>query len=77
MTLFDYDRMIKPHLDFIGAGAAMAARHAKALPCKPGFATLSQDELAQARKVLEVALQNIVAAQSLYANKPTEGNRAA
>lgn len=77
MTLHDWDQTVKPHLDFIGAGAAMAARHANALPCKADFATLAQGDLAEARKVLEIALQDIIAAQSIYANKPAERDCAA
>lgn len=77
MTLSDYDQKIKPHLDLIAAGAGMAARHARALPCKPAFTTHAQDELAETRAVLEAALKNIIAAQALYASKPVENERAA
>lgn len=77
MTLHDWDLKIKPHLDFIGAGASMATRHARALVCKPDFETLVQDELAEARKVLEGALQSIIAAQSIYENKQRESELAA
>lgn len=72
MTLFDYDLTIKPHLNFIEAGAEMAARHARALVCKPVFPTHAQDELAEARRVLEAALATVVAAQSEYEAKPLE-----
>lgn len=72
MTLSDYDQEIKPHLDYIASGADMAARHARALPCKPAFTTHAQDELAETRAVLEQALANIVAAQAIYAGKPVE-----
>lgn len=77
MTLFDWDIQVKPRLDFIEAGASMAARNAKALPFRPDFTTKAQDELAKARKVLEEALQNIIAAQSIYENKSLESERAA
>jgi hypothetical protein len=77
MTLFDWDLKVKPHLDFIGAGSAMAARHAKMLPCKADFETWAESELAATRKALEEALQNIIAAQSIYASKPLETDRAA
>lgn len=72
MTLFDYDRNVKPHLGFIEAGADMAARHARALTCKPPFPTHAQDELAATRKVLESALATITAAQAEYDAKPME-----
>lgn len=77
MELSEYDRKVKPHLDLIAAGAGMAARHARALPCKPGFTTTAQDELAETRTVLESALKNIIAAQAVYASKPVENDRAA
>lgn len=72
MTLFDWDQKVKPHLDFIEAGASMAARHAAMLPCKPSFDSKAQGELAKCRSVLETALQNIIAAQAIYNSKPVE-----
>lgn len=77
MELSEYDRKVKPHLDLIAAGAGMAARHARALPCRPDFTTTAHDELAESRSVLEAALKNIIAAQAIYAGKPLESNRAA
>lgn len=77
MTLSDWDREVSSHLQFIEHGASMAARRAKQLPFKPGFETKAQDEMANARKVLEQALADIIAAQSLYASKPVENERAA
>ena len=74
MRLAEHDVKIKPHLDFIEAGAEMAARHAKALPCKLAFTTHAQDELARARKVLEAALANIKAAEMAYEAKPLESS---
>lgn len=72
MNLFDWDQAVRPHLTFIEAGSAMAARHAAMLPCKAVFETLAQHELAQARGVLEASLKNIIAAQAQYENKPSE-----
>lgn len=72
MTLLDYDVNVKPHLEFITSGAEMAARHARALPCRPGFPTVAEGELAAARATLEAALQNIIAAQETYQSKQTE-----
>lgn len=77
MDLADWDVKIKPHLQFISAGAEMTARHARALPCKPDFKTIAQEDLAEARRVLEAALGNIIAAQAIYANRPKENEHAA
>lgn len=72
MELSDWDREVSSHLQFIEHGASMAARRAKLLPFKPSFETKAQDELANARKVLEEALANIIAAQAIYSSKTTE-----
>ena len=72
MTLEDYDKSIKPHLNFIRSGAEMAARHARALTAKPQFATLAELELAETRETLEAALKLVDAAQSQYRGKPME-----
>jgi hypothetical protein len=77
MPLADWEAKVKPHLDFIGAGSKMAARHARMLPCRAEFETWAEGELAATRQVLEEALQNIIAAQSIYASKPLETDRAA
>lgn len=71
-TLSDWDCRVRPHLHGIEAGAEMAARHARALPFKPGFETKAEDELAQARRVLESSLALIVAAQEMYQSKEVE-----
>jgi len=72
MTLFHWDMTVKPHLQFIEAGAAMAARHARALPIKPEFQTMAQDQLAETRKILESALASIIAAEIIYETKALE-----
>lgn len=72
MTLAEYDVKVKPHLNYIEAGAEMAARHARALPFKMAFTTHAQDELEEARKVLENALNSIIAAQAAYDAKPVQ-----
>jgi hypothetical protein len=77
MSLSEYDQRIKPRLELIAAGAEMAARHARALPFKPGFTTRAEDELAESREVLEAALRNVIAAQAVITSKPTEADRAA
>ena len=72
MTLEEYDVKVRPHLNFIRSGAEMAARHARQLPLRPAFESKAQDELAEARTVLEAALKQIVTAQETYASKPLE-----
>lgn len=72
MTLNEWDKNVRPHLNFISAGADMAARHAAQLPIKPDFRTAAQDDLAEARAILEAALQNIIGAQAQYENKPRQ-----
>jgi hypothetical protein len=77
MTLQEWDVKVKPHLTYIEAGASMAARHARALPIKTAFKSFAQDELEEARKVLESALACIADAERAYECKPTEADRAA
>jgi hypothetical protein len=72
MTLSDWDVKVRPHLHFIEAGAEMAARHAKSLSCRADFRTRAEDELTECRATLERALANVIAAQSIYANKESE-----
>jgi hypothetical protein len=72
MTLQDWDTKVRPHLNFIRSGAEMAARHARQLPLRPAFESKAEDELAEARAVLEAALKQIVTAQATYASKPLE-----
>jgi hypothetical protein len=76
VTLEQWRASVSPHLNFIEAGAEMAARHASALPLKPTFPTHAQDELAKTRAVLEAALANIIKAQSVYESKPEESHAA-
>jgi hypothetical protein len=66
MDLADWDQKVRPHLQFIEAGAEMAARHARALPCRPEWQTKAQHELETTRKVLESALASIIAAEVIY-----------
>jgi len=72
MTLQDWDTKVRPHLNFIRSGAEMAARHARQLPLRPAFESKAQDELAEARAVLEAALHQIKVAQVTYESKPLE-----
>lgn len=77
MTLEEYDKSVKPHLNFIRSGAEMAARHARALPVKPNFETAAQLDLMETKNVLVAALADIEAAQTAYASKPVEQSHAA
>lgn len=72
ICLEDWDRNVRLHLNFIADGAEIAARHARHLPIKPEWRTASQDQLDDARAVLETALQKIIAAQAEYESKPME-----
>jgi hypothetical protein len=76
ILLEDWDKNIRPHLNFIADGAEMASRNARRLMVRPEWRTASQDELAEARKVLENALASIKHAQSLYEAKPLENSNA-
>lgn len=69
MILTVWDADVKPHLDFIEAGSDMAIRHAQALPFKPDFVTFAQDNLSEAERVLEVALQKVREALKEYSSK--------
>jgi hypothetical protein len=71
MILEIWDRDVSPHLEKIEAGAEMACRHAKALPIRPDFATFAQDNLSEAERVLEEALQKVRAAMVEYNSKET------
>ena len=72
MLLEDWDKRVRPHLNFIAAGAEMAARHVQHLPIQPEWRTASQDQLDDARKALEAALETVKAAQAEYEAKPME-----
>ena len=72
MTLSDFDADVKPHLQFIEAGANMALRHAQAIPLRMPFTTHAQDELAEVKRVLATALATIKKAEALYEAKPLE-----
>jgi hypothetical protein len=69
MPLEAWREEVSKPLQFIEAGAAMAARHAHRLPGRPAWETKAQCELERARAVLEAALEDIKAAQSIYARK--------
>lgn len=71
-TLEEWNAKVKPHLDFIAAGAEMAARHARLLPVRGWWRSSSQDELETARKVLEAALAEIAAAEVHFEQTPVE-----
>jgi hypothetical protein len=77
MELSEWREKVSKHLQFIEAGSQMAVRHAEMLPLRPSFETKAEDDLAKARKALEAALANVIAAQAVYSNKPVEQNHAA
>lgn len=72
MSITDYDRTIKPHLNAAQEYAYRAGREISRLPARPDFFTLTQDQLEEARKSLEGALATIIAAQAEYEAKPLE-----
>jgi hypothetical protein len=76
MTLADWEQKVSPHLQFIEAGAQMAARHARALPLRPGFESLAEDELRKVREVLQSALTQVIVAQAAYRETPPEPSHA-
>jgi hypothetical protein len=72
MTLAEWDKEVGPHLRLIEAGAEMTARHARLMLAKPGFPTIAEDRLSEARAALQKALAKIDAAQAVYSNKQLE-----
>jgi hypothetical protein len=73
MDLDDWHDKVSPHLDKIWAGADMALRHTEALPIRPGFFSLAEDQLDACEKTLTHALQTVRLAQAIFGNKPVEG----
>ena len=71
MTIVDWEAA-KQRMRFIADGAEMASRNARALPFKPPFRTAAQDELADAERALEEALQKVRAAMAEYSSKKVE-----
>jgi hypothetical protein len=70
MDLETWREKVGSHLIFIESGSQMTVRHANALPGRPEWETLAENDLARARKVLEEALASIIEAQAIYAGKP-------
>jgi Histidine kinase len=62
----------KHHLLYLGVGAEMASRHARALPFRLPYKTAAQDELEDAEQALEAALQKVREAMVEYGHKPLE-----
>lgn len=77
MSLEDWDSKVRPHLNYIRAGAEMAARHARALPLRPDFQSMAEVDLAETKAVLTAALAEIEAAERAYAATPMETAHAA
>ena len=76
MNLAEWNEKISPHLNFIEAGAQMAARHARQLVMRPDFESLAEDELRKTREVLQAALSKVIIAQADYRETPTETTHA-
>lgn len=72
MRLDQWRAEIGENLKYIEAGAELAARRAKMLPTIPEWETLAEAELAKSRKVLETALNKIIAAQQAFAVRQVE-----
>lgn len=68
MTSSDYSM----YLNGIEMGARIMMRNALSLPRRPDFETRAEDQLAQARKVLTDALENVVRAQAEYERKSVD-----
>lgn len=73
MEIDEWRESVGSHLDKVWAGANMALTHVEALPIRPVFATLAEDELDRCEKVLSEALQTVRLAKAIYGNKPVEG----
>jgi hypothetical protein len=76
MSLEEWSQKVSPHLQFIEAGAQMAARHARQLVMRPDFESLAEDELRKTREVLQAALSKVIIAQAAYRETPTEPTHA-
>jgi hypothetical protein len=59
----------KHHMTFLASGAEMVSRHARALPSRLPFKTAAQDELEDAERELEAALQKVREAMREYDQK--------
>lgn len=69
MNLTDWDEKVKPRLTVIENCAEAVSRNARALPFKPPFSTAAHDEMLDAERALEAALQLIRNAMSEYQAK--------
>jgi hypothetical protein len=73
MDFDEWHEKVAKHLDLVAAGADMALKHVEALPIRPGFFTLAEDDLDRCERVLSEALQTVRLAKAVYGNKPVEG----
>lgn len=69
MPLDQWRAEVGRHLDLIGAGAAMAARHAEQLPIRPDFETYAEDDLRLCEIALTDALLRVQLARAIYNGK--------
>jgi hypothetical protein len=72
MDIETWRETVGHHLDMIGAGASMAARHAEQLPIRPGFETYAEDDLRLCEVALTDALLRIQMARAIYNSKEIE-----
>jgi len=63
---------VRQRLHYTALGAEMVSRNVRALPFRPPFPTSAQDELADAERALEEALQRVREAMEMYEAKPLE-----
>ncbi len=64
-------QIARERLTSIANGAEIVSRNARALPFKPPFTTAAQDEMLDAERALEVALQRVREAMAMYDAKET------
>jgi hypothetical protein len=69
MTLERWQFEVSNHLQMIEAGAEMCERHTKALPIRPGFRTLAEDEMERCEVTLLRALMRLRKARAIYRRK--------
>lgn len=68
MTENDYSFYLRG----IEFGTGIVMRNVNRLPRRPDFETRAEDQLAEARKVLTEALENVIKAQAIYQRKPVD-----
>jgi hypothetical protein len=72
MSLMEWDKVVRPHLDKIVEGADICATHADRLPLTPGFYTMAEEQMRRCEIALRAALTAIERAQAIYHDKEIE-----